>query len=85
MAPPRGESMADVYKRTTPFYKKYIERDLKQGKNVLVVASHNSLRAIVKHIENIPDKEIIDLEIPYAGIIEYEFDEKLKLKNKTII
>ena len=48
-APPGGESEKDVYKRTVPFFKKYIEKDLKAGKNILVVASHNSLRAIVKY------------------------------------
>ena len=84
-APPGGESLKDVFKRTTPFYKKYIERDLKQGKNVLVVASHNSLRAIAKYVEKISDEKIIDFEIPYAGLIQYEFDEKLKLVTKTIL
>ena len=73
VAPPGGENLKDVVKRTIPFYKKYIEKDLKEGKNVLIVASHNSLRAIVKFIEKIDDKDIINLEIPYAGIIEYEF------------
>src|SRR3989344_7365695 len=47
-APPGGESLKDVCKRTTPFFQKYIEKDLAAGKNVLVVASHNSLRVIVK-------------------------------------
>ncbi len=72
-APPGGESLKDVYNRTVPFFKKYIEKDLKEGKNVLVVASHNFLRALVKYLENISDEEIINLEIPYAGIREYEF------------
>lgn len=76
MAPPGGESEKDVCKRTIPFYKKYIEKDLKSGKNVLVVASHNSLRAIVKYIENIPDEKIIDLEIPFGSLSSYEFDGK---------
>jgi len=74
VAPPGGESLEDVCKRTTPFYKKYIEKDLKDGKNVLVVASHNSLRAIVKYIENIPDNEIINLELPFGSLIKYDFD-----------
>jgi len=82
IAPPDGESLKDVTKRTTPFFKKYIEKDLKNGKNVLIVASHNSLRAIVKYIEKISDKEIANLEIPYAGIIEYELDKNLKIKSK---
>jgi 2,3-bisphosphoglycerate-dependent phosphoglycerate mutase len=85
IAPPGGESLKDVMERTTPFYKKYVEKDLKQGKNVLIVASHNSLRAIVKYVEKISNKDIIDLEIPYGGLIEYELDESLNLKNKKIL
>jgi len=71
-APPGGESLKDVYDRAVPFYKKYVERDLKNGKNVLVVASHNSLRALVKHIENISDEDIINLEISTGSLREYE-------------
>lgn len=73
VAPPGGESEKDVYKRAMPFYKKYIEKDLKAGKNVLVVASHNSLRAIVKYVENISDEKIIDLELPFGALIKYDF------------
>jgi len=76
VAPPGGESLKDVCKRTTPFYKKFIEKDLKGGKNILVVASHNSLRAIVKYIENISDEKIIDLELPFGSLIKYDFDGK---------
>ncbi len=83
VAPPGGESLKDVIKRVIPFYQKYIEKDLKKGDNVLVVASHNALRAIVKSIEKISDKDIINLEIPYAGLKIYEFDDKLKVKNKV--
>jgi len=82
--PPKGESLKDVYERTTPFYKRYIEKDLRKGKNILLVASHNSLRAIVKYIEKIPNEEIINLEIPFGGMIEYTFDKNLKIKNKSI-
>jgi 2,3-bisphosphoglycerate-dependent phosphoglycerate mutase len=74
IAPPGGESEKDVYKRAVPFYKKYVEKDLKAGKNVLVVASHNSLRAIVKYLENIPDEKIIDLELPFGSLTKYDFD-----------
>ena len=72
-APPEGESLEDVFNRAVPFFKKYIEADLKRGENVLVVASHNSLRALVKYLEKISDEEIANLEIPYAGIKEYDF------------
>ncbi|MFH1671553.1 MAG: 2,3-diphosphoglycerate-dependent phosphoglycerate mutase [Candidatus Portnoybacteria bacterium] len=72
-APPGGESLKTVFKRVVSFYEKNIEKDLKKGKNVLVVASHNSLRALVKHLERIPDKDIINLEIPTASLREYDF------------
>ena len=75
IAPPGGESLKDVYKRAVPFHKKYIEKDLKAGKNVLIVASHNSLRAIVKYIENISDEKIIDLELPFGALVKYNFNE----------
>src|SRR3989344_1328761 len=74
--PPRGESLKDVYKRAVPFFKKYVENDLKKGKNVLVVSSHNSLRAIIKYIENISKSDISSLELPFGSLIKYEFDEK---------
>lgn len=74
VAPPGGESLRDVCRRTTPFYKKYIEKDLKAGKNILIVASHNSLRAIAKYIEKISDEKIIDLELPFGALVKYEFD-----------
>jgi len=82
--PPGGESLRDVFKRTIPFYKKHVEKDLMNSKNILVVSSHNSLRAIVKYIEKIPDKDIINLEIAFGGLIEYNFDGKLNLKEKKI-
>jgi len=85
VAPPGGESLKDVHKRTIPFYKKYIEKDLKAGENVLIVASHNSLRAIIKYIEDISDEKIIGLEIPYGGVIEYEIDGSLKMKSKKVL
>jgi len=69
-APPEGESLKDVYNRVAPLYEEQIKNDLKAGMNVLVVASHNSLRALVKHIENIPDEQIIDLEMPTGSLKE---------------
>jgi 2,3-bisphosphoglycerate-dependent phosphoglycerate mutase len=85
IAPRGAESLEEVIKRTTPFYKKYIEKDLKQGKNVLVVASHNSLRALIKYVEKISDDDIINVEVPFSGLVRYELDKSLKLKKKIII
>jgi 2,3-bisphosphoglycerate-dependent phosphoglycerate mutase len=52
--------------------------DLKSGKNVLVSAHGNSLRAMIKHLENIGDEEILDLEIPNGIPIVYDFNENFK-------
>ncbi|MBI3631304.1 MAG: 2,3-bisphosphoglycerate-dependent phosphoglycerate mutase [Candidatus Staskawiczbacteria bacterium] len=81
-SPPKGESLKDVFNRAVPFYKKYIEKDLKQGKNILLVASHNSLRALVKYIEEISDQDIANVELPFGALLEYEFDNELGLKSK---
>lgn len=75
-APPGGESGQDVYNRAVPFFKEYIEKELKAGKNILVVSSHHPLRAIIKYIENIPTEKMIEVEIPFAGLVQYDFDGK---------
>ena len=74
--PPGGESLKDVYKRAVPFFKKYAQKNLVEGKNVLLVASHNSLRAIVKYLENISDDDISNLELPFGALAKYEYDGK---------
>jgi len=73
-APPEGESLKDVHNRVIPFYENYIKKDLEAGKNILVVASHNSLRALVKHLERISDEEIINLEISTGELKKYEIE-----------
>ena len=80
--PPGGESLKDTCLRTTPYLKKYIIKDLKQGKTVLISAHGNSLRAITKHIEKISDKDIPNVEIPTGVPIIYTFDEKLNVLSK---
>ena len=74
--PGGGEGLDEVVKRTLPFYKKYIEKDLMNGRNILVVASHNSLRAIVKYVENISGEKIMDVELPFGSLVQYDFDGK---------
>lgn len=80
-APPGGESLKDVCRRVYPFFQKYIEKDLKEGKNVLVVASHNSLRAIIKYVEKIPDNDIINKEVPFGGLLQYNYLNKTYAKS----
>jgi len=78
--PPGGESLKDVYKRAIPFFKKYVTKDLEQGKTVLVVASHNSLRAIVKYVENISDNDIANVELPFGSLTTYNYDKGIITK-----
>src|SRR3989338_5110527 len=73
--PTGGESLEDTYNRSVPFFKDHILKDVSDGKDVMVVASHNSLRAIVKYIENIKDEDIINLELPFGALVTYEFKD----------
>merc|ERR1711988_2041991 len=70
--------MGDVIARVEPYAKESLEPDLKAGKTILVAAHGNSIRAIVKYIENIPDDVIPGLEIPTGTPLVYEFDENLQ-------
>ena len=73
---PGGETLKMVYERTVPYYREKILPLLKSGKNVLIVASGNSLRSIVKYVEDIPDKKIADFEIETGEAYVYRIDEK---------
>jgi 2,3-bisphosphoglycerate-dependent phosphoglycerate mutase len=81
---PGGETLKDVYARVAPYYDQRILPDLKAGKNVIVAAHGNSLRALVKHLENIPDDEIASLEIGTGEVYLYEVDPTGKIISKTI-
>jgi len=63
IAPPKGESLKDAQKRVILYFKRRILKELKNSKNVLIGAHGNSLRAMVKYLDEIPDKEIPFLEI----------------------
>lgn len=80
-----GESLKDVYNRTVPYYQKEILPKLKEGKNVLVVAHGNSLRALVKHLENISDHDIENLELATGEIYAYNVDVGGNVVSKSII
>lgn len=73
--PPEGESLEDNAKRTLPYFEQQIVESLKKGKNVLVSAHGNSLRAIIMHIEKMSAKEVIGLEIPTGKPLIYSFEE----------
>jgi 2,3-bisphosphoglycerate-dependent phosphoglycerate mutase len=82
IAPPNGESLKDTADRVMPYWYSHIEPDLKAGKNILVVAHGNSLRALIMHLDNLSKEEVVKLEIPTGEPILYEFDGKMKVTNK---
>lgn len=82
---PHGESLRDVYERVVPYFEKEILPKLKEGKNVLVAAHGNSLRALVKYLEHISDKEIPSLEIATGEVYVYDVDKDGKITDKHIL
>lgn len=80
VAPPNGESLKDTEERVVPYYQSEIEPLLREGKNVLVVAHGNSLRALIKYLEHLSPEEIVKVEIPTGKPKVYELDDKLKVK-----
>merc|ERR1739838_346573 len=75
---PSTESLKTVIQRVMPFWESAIMADLKAGKTVFVCAHGNSIRAIVKYLEDIPDDVIPGLEIPTGTPLVYELDKDLK-------
>ena len=72
--PPGGESLKDVYKRAVPYFKKEIFPKLAKG-DVIVSAHGNSLRAIIKDLDNITDEKIPYLELPLGKPIIYHYSK----------
>ncbi|WP_440070403.1 phosphoglyceromutase [Streptosporangium sp. OZ121] len=72
---PRTECLKDVVERMLPYWYDQIVPDLAQGRNVLVVAHGNSLRALVKHLDGIGDDEIAGLNIPTGIPLRYDLDD----------
>jgi 2,3-bisphosphoglycerate-dependent phosphoglycerate mutase len=81
---PNGESLKDVYSRVIPYYEKNILPAIKKGENILISAHGNSLRALVKNLDNISDSEISNLEIGTGEVYIYQINEKGKVIFKEI-
>ena len=77
IAVPATESLKDTSARVLPYWEQRIAPALRDSQRVLISAHGNSLRALVKHLSNIPDDEITGLEIPTGEPIVYELDEQL--------
>ena len=74
---PVTESLESTVARFIPYWKEVIVPDIKAGKKVLIAAHGNSLRALVKHLDNVSEEEILKLNIPTGIPLVYELDEDL--------
>ena len=83
VAPPGGESLKDTAARTLPYFNDVILPDVKAGKNVLVSAHGNSLRAIIMELDNLSPEEVVKLEVPHCIPIIYEIDPQGRVLSKT--
>ena len=79
---PLTESLEDTEKRLLPYWQDSIIPQIKEGKRIIISAHGNSIRALIKNIEGLSEKEIVKVEIPTGVPLVYELDENLKPVNK---
>ena len=79
---PAGENLKVTLERVIPFWQDHIAPDLLDGKNVIIAAHGNSLRALTKYIENISDDDIMNVEMTTGQPVVYDLDDKLNIVNK---
>lgn len=75
---PLTENLVDTIKRVVSYYESTVIPDLILGKKIIIVAHGNSLRGLVKYLDNLSDEEVMDLEIPTGVPLVYELDDNLK-------
>ena len=75
---PLTESLKDTIARVVPYYENVIKKDMEAGRNVLIAAHGNSLRALVKYLDGISDDDIVGINIPTGVPLVYELDDDLK-------
>jgi len=81
--PPNGESIADCVKRTTPYFKQYILPLVIAGKNVIVAAHGNSLRPILRFLDNLDDEKTAEMEIGLCTPYIYTFEGEKIIKREV--
>jgi 2,3-bisphosphoglycerate-dependent phosphoglycerate mutase len=82
---PNGESLEDVYNRSVAYYQTEILPNLKKGKNVLLTSHGNTVRALVKFLDNVSDEDISGIEIATGDAYIYTINEEGSVINKQII
>lgn len=75
---PLGECLADTVERVVPYWKNIIAADIRAGRRLVIAAHGNSMRALVKYLDDVADEDIVELNIPTGVPLVYELDENLK-------
>ena len=81
---PNGETLKDVHDRAIPYYQEHIINDLKDGKNIIIAGHGNTLRALMKHLEEVDDNDVHTLEIGTGQVLVYEINNDGKMISKQI-
>lgn len=76
---PLVESLKDTIERVIPYFEENIINDMKQGKRVIIAAHGNTIRALIKYLDQLSEKEIISVNIPTGIPLVYEFDEDFRV------
>lgn len=71
---PGGETLKDVYHRALPYFEREVLPRLQAGENILLVAHGNSIRALMKHLDQIPEAEMAHVEMPFGQVLVYQFE-----------
>jgi 2,3-bisphosphoglycerate-dependent phosphoglycerate mutase len=82
---PATESLATTLERVKPCWQELIAPDLKAGRNVLIAAHGNSMRALVKMLDDMPDEDIVGFNIPTGIPLVYELDDSLKPLHREFV
>lgn len=81
---PNGETLKDVHARALPYFEEHILKDLREGKNIIVSSHGNTLRALMKHLEEVAEHDVHQLEIGTGEVLVYEIDEGGKVIAKHL-
>ena len=82
---PSTESLKDTVARFIPYWESTIAPDIKAGKHVLIAAHGNSLRALVKHLDNMSDDDVVELNIPTGIPLVYQLNDDMRALNKIYL
>lgn len=82
---PRGESLKDVIQRLNPFWTQYFQKIKDTKGNHLIVAHSNSLRAIIKILDDLSQEEIISVNVPTGVPLVYDFEDNFNIKSKKYL